>query len=407
MINKIKSRINKKYAVISVYVIVTVLIILMFASAIFQIGNILKAVTSALQYISCMLTPLFIGIIIAYITNPLVSFIEKVLRKFKPFKLKNEKIYRSIAVFSCILLIIFGILLLFGTFIFSITKQIFNMNIDNVINTVTNYVNSFSDSLKSLEGKLSTYNIQSSVIDQYIGQFSSMLTNSVTSFANNIVANTMNISGYISNFVFGLIIGIYLLLDKDEIFGYGNKLLKALFSEKTEGKIKSGLSDINYIFSGYIRGTVLDASLMCVILSVTLTIIGIKFGVLIGILAGICNLVPYFGPIVAFSGTVIFGVLNGQYNQVIIAIITLLIIQQVDGNIIQPKLLSNSIAIKPVLILIAVIIGAQIYGPLGMVLAVPVTALIKLFLERFIEQKLKKKELLINKNNHDADSDNY
>lgn len=81
---------------------------------------------------------------------------------------------------------------------------------------------------------------------------------------------------------------------------------------------------------------------------------------LIGILAGMCNLIPYFGPIVAFAGTIVFGVLNGQYTQVGIAIIVLIIVQQIDGNIVGPKLVGNSVSLKPIFILISVIIGAQI-----------------------------------------------
>lgn len=403
MIEKIKLKVNKKYAAISAYVIITALIIFILARATFEIENIFKALKGVFQYLGRILIPVFIGVIIAYITNPMVVFIEKMLKKIKFFKPKNEKRYRTIAVFFCVILIALVIFLLIGTFIFSITKQFSNIKIDGIIDIVTSYINSFSDSLKNIEAMLSKFNIESKAVEQYAAKFSTTLANGLKNFANDLVANTMNISGYISNFIFGLIIGIYLLLDKDDLLEYVNKVSKAIFSEGTEKKISSCMQDLDHIFSGYIRGTMLDALFMCVILSLSLSIIGIRFGVLIGILAGLCNLVPYFGPIVAFAGTIIFGVLNAQYSQVIIAIIVLIIVQQIDGNIIAPKLLGSSVSLKPVFILISLIIGADIGGVLGMVLAVPVAAVIKLFFKRYIEGRLQKKRLIADQSNINID----
>jgi len=398
MIDKIKFKINKKYATISLYVLITTLIIFILARATFEIEGILKAVTIALKYIGKMLTPVFVGIIIAYIINPLIELIESLLRKTKFLKFKVEKNYRIIAVFACMILIILVVFFLIGSFIFSITKQISNMNFDKVIGVITSYINGFSDSLNNIEVKLRSMHIESKALEQYVAQFSSTLISWINNFTDNLAANTLNISGYISNFVFGLIIAVYLLLDKDDFIQYANKFSKAMFSDKNSKIIKSYLHDFDEIFSGYIRGTLLDVLFMCVALSVSLGIIGIKSGVLIGFLASLCHLVPYFGPIVAFAGTIIFGLLNAQYSQVVIAIIVLFIILQIDSNIIQPKLLGSNLSLKPIFILISIIIGAYIAGFLGMVLAVPVAALIKLFLKRIIEERIKEKELIVNDN---------
>ena len=395
MIDKVKSKLNKKYNVISAYVIITAVIIFILARATFEIEVILKALGIAFSYIGKILTPVFVGIIIAYITNPMVNFIEKQLKKIKLLKFKDDKKYRGPAVLISILLIVLVIFLLVGTFIFSVTKQVSSINFDKITSVITSYVNNFSDSFQNIEGKLKSLHIESKALEQYVTQFSQSLTGFLKNFANNLASNAVNISGYITNFVIGLIIAIYFLLDKDDFAEYGNKFSKAMFKEKTEKKIKGFLNDLNQIFSGYIRGTILDALFMCVSLSITLGIIGIKFGILIGILAGFCHLIPYFGPIVAFAGTVIFGLLNGQYSQVIVAIILLFIIMQVDTNIICPKLLGSSVQLKPVFILLSIIIGASVAGIKGMILAVPVAGVIKLLLSKFMEKRLRKKELEI------------
>jgi predicted PurR-regulated permease PerM len=131
---------------------------------------------------------------------------------------------------------------------------------------------------------------------------------------------------------------------------------------------------------------------MMAIISLTLSVIGVKFGVIIGILAGIGNLIPYCGPFVAYFSTVLVCVINGQYRELIIAVIALFIVQAIDGNVIAPKLLSHSIQIHPVLVIISLIFGNAIGGLLGMLLAVPVGALIKVLFVRYINHRLEKKE---------------
>ncbi|OPJ57598.1 AI-2E family transporter [Clostridium oryzae] len=393
MFEKFKSHINKKYTTISVYVIITVAIIFALGFATTRIGIIFKTATDVLFYLLKIFTPVFIGVVIAYIIDPMVNFTEKLYSKSKIIRFKNQKKYRSLAVFSCIIGTITLIFVLVGLFIFSITKEIANIKLDQAIALITNYINSFSDSLSSFEGKLADLNIvKSNAIDQYISQLSTSLINGLKDFTNNLAGSTKHISSYASNIVFGLIIGIYLLLDKEDFKEYCDKFSRALFTDKMQNRIKNFWEDFNRIFSGYIRGQLLDSLFMCIVLSICLTIIGIKFGMLIGVLAGLCNLIPYFGPIVAFVGTILFGMLNGQYTQVIIAIVVLLIVQQIDGNIIGPKLLGKSVSLKPIFILVAVLIGSQIAGVLGMVLAVPVAGIIKLFIKRHIDERLRKKE---------------
>lgn len=393
MLEKLKSQFNKKYTAISMYVILTALIIFILAYIITRLNVVFSGIHGVLSYIGNLLTPVFIGVVIAYILDPLVGVFEKMYRKMKHLKVKNEKKYRSISVFSCILIVLLLIISLLGAFVFSITRQISGMKIDEIIKIITNYINSFSHSLRGIEDKLASFNIGSNGVKQYITQFSTFLVTGLSNFANDLTVNALNISGYVSNLGLGLIIAIYLLIDKKDFLRYLNMLSKVLFSDRIADKLKGYWHDFDNIFSGYIRGTILDALFMSVVLSISLSVIGIKFGALIGVLAGLCNLIPYFGPIVAFVGTVFFGMLNAQYIKVIVAIVVLIIVQQIDGTIVGPKFLANSVSLKPVIILVSVIIGSKIAGVAGMVLAVPVTATIKLFIKRYIDRKITAEKL--------------
>jgi predicted PurR-regulated permease PerM len=185
------------------------------------------------------------------------------------------------------------------------------------------------------------------------------------------------------------------------------KVGTALLNPKWNKKVARLLADADSVFSGYIRGQLSDAVVMMILISLSLSIIGVKFAVLIGIFAGIANLIPYCGPFVAYFSTIIVCIVNGQYTELFIAVIVLFIIQAIDGNIIAPKLLSKSIQIHPVLVIISLIFGSAIGGLLGMLLAVPVGALIKLLFVRYIDYKLEKKDAEIiqeesNKNNNIA-----
>ena len=391
MLDKLKNQYNKKYTTISLYVILTVLIIFVLAYITTRLEDAFKIVKNVISYILKLFSPVFVGLIIAYILDPLVESFEKHIRKIKFLKFKNDKKYRTISVISCVVLVLLLIIFLLVAFVFGITKQFSGIKFEEFIELLTNYINSFSDSLIGIENSLAKFNVESDALKKYITDISGFLFSGLSSFANNLAANALNISGFISTFALGIVIAIYLLIDKEEFLRYANIISSVIFTNNIDGKLRGYWHDFDNIFSGYIRGQLMDALLMSVILSITLSIIGIKFGALIGVLAGLCNLIPYFGPLVAFVGTIFFGLINMQYVQVVIAIIALIIIQQIDGTIIGPKLLGNSVSLKPVFILIAVIIGGGIGGVAGMVMAVPVAALIRLFLKRYIRNKLDEK----------------
>jgi predicted PurR-regulated permease PerM len=131
---------------------------------------------------------------------------------------------------------------------------------------------------------------------------------------------------------------------------------------------------------------------MMILISIVLSITGVKFAIVIGILEGIGNLIPYFGPIVAYFGTTLVCLISGDLKTLVISIIALFLIQFIDGNMIGPKLLSNSIQIHPLIIIVSIIFGSALGGFLGMLLAVPVGAYVMLVFVRFIEHRLKKKE---------------
>ncbi len=123
---------------------------------------------------------------------------------------------------------------------------------------------------------------------------------------------------------------------------------------------------------------------MFVVISITLSIVGVKYAIIIGALAGFGNLIPYVGPFIAYGSTIIVTLVSGDIKTLIIALIALFVVQTIDGNVINPKLLGNNVDVHPMLVVISLIIGQGAFGLLGMLFAVPVAALCKVIFEKLM-----------------------
>ncbi|MGB8454658.1 MAG: AI-2E family transporter [Anaerocolumna sp.] len=385
------NKLNKRYTLIALYVIVTCIIIYCLSLVAKSAPAIINGIMGRVHWFMRVAKPIVLGFVFAYLFDPLIDFFEAELKKIK---IKNRKLKatRSWAVFTAIILFFIVIIVIISVLVFSVTDQLRLANFDDIIVLANSYAKTFSDFYNSIIDKLDKLNIQSNEISQYVKDAATYILNYLKLMGGSIVSSISNLSSYITTFIFSFIIAIYFMIDGKMIKEYLKKVGKALISEKWNAGIVRFLADADSVFSGYIRGQLMDAFVMMLIISLTLSVVGVKFAIIIGIMAGIGNLVPYCGPLVAYFSTVLISLINGQYKELFIAVIALFIVQAIDGNIIAPKLLSHSIQIHPVLVIISLIFGNAIGGLLGMLLAVPVGALIKVLFVRYINHKLEKKE---------------
>jgi predicted PurR-regulated permease PerM len=388
---KLNDKLNKRYTLIASYVIVTCIIIYCLSLVAKSAPSIMKNVMESLNWFMKVAKPIVLGFVIAYLFNPVNDFFEN---RYKKIRIRNRQLKstRSWAVFTTIIIIFIVLVGIISLLVFSVTDQLRVANFDDIIVLAQSYMNTINALYYDILGKLDDLNIQSNEINQYVKDAATYILNYLRLAGGSLVNSLSNISSYITTFIFSFIIAIYFMIDGKMIKEYLKKVRHALISDKWNARIVRFLADADSVFSGYIRGQLSDAFVMMIIISLTLSIVGVKFAVIIGILAGIGNLIPYCGPIIAYLSTGIICIINGQYKELIIAVIALFIVQAVDGNIIAPKLLSQSIQIHPVLVIISLIFGSAIGGLLGMLLAVPVGALIKVLFVRYINLRLEKKE---------------
>lgn len=197
-------------------------------------------------------------------------------------------------------------------------------------------------------------------------------------------------NGIFSAFV-TIVVSIYILLERAEIVNFVKRLNRSIFTEKKCQAIDRYFEKGNDIFFKYISGQIIDAIIVAIIMSVALTIMKVKYAVLLGFLIGVFNLIPYFGAIIAVIVACVITIFTGGFVQAIWVAVVLIIIQQIDANIINPKILRDALEISKILIIFAVTVGGAYFGVLGMFLGVPAIAVIKMMLDDYIERNEKEK----------------
>lgn len=274
---------------------------------------------------------------------------------------------------------------------FAITKQITGINGDSV-NTL---VNSVIEQAKAFEHSFRNWLNDLNIEKGYLLKFEKTLVSKATEILNRtrgLPSMFAGIAAGASTMMFSLLFAVYFLLDGPNLKKYWGSVVRTMWSQKANNRISYIYRDVDEIFSGYFRGEVTDALVMAVLVSIAFTVIGMPYGVMIGVMVGIGNLIPYMGPVVGYGLTLVAGIVTGNIETMIIGLVVIGIIQVVDGAVINPKLLSNSIEIHPMLVILALLAGNKIGGFVGMIGAVPVAALIKLWFERAVEYRKNEKK---------------
>ncbi len=258
----------------------------------------------------------------------------------------------------------------------------------NLVNMATRSINSFYTTAVKW---LSQLNFESKEINDYVQNIGTVVASLITQWGQNALGALKNIPSFFSNLIFTIIFAVYFQLDHEGLRKYWGRAFRALFPTRFNDGIRLFAKDANRVCSGYIRGQFLDAILMAISISIALSLAGVRFSVLIGIFTGIGNLIPYVGPIVGYCSTILICLINGDYLRLVIGVVIVFVIQTIDGNIVNPKLLSSNIEVHPMLVIIALIIGSSTGGIVGMLAAVPIAALLKIQFERLVDYLMKKR----------------
>lgn len=343
-----------------------------------------------------ILKPVMYGLAIAYLLNPMVTNIEKIFIKILTKRIKNQDringISRSLGIFCSLSFMLLCIILLFNL----ILPELF-ASIENVIQ---NLPNQLSDLVVGVN-KVASENDQFSLIladamSELTNYFKLWVQTDLLTSINNIMTNVT--SGVISfvkelfNIIMGGIISIYILYSKETFGAQSKKVIYALLPIENANLTLHIAKKSNNIFGGFVIGKIIDSLIIGGIAFIILTIMQMPYILLVSVIIGVTNVIPFFGP---YIGAIPCAILIFLQNpmQGVYFVIFIIILQQIDGNIIGPKILGDSTGLSSFWVIVAILLGGGLFGFLGMVVGVPTFAVIYYICQVIVKEKLRKKDL--------------
>ncbi len=379
----------------SFFILFNAVLLYIIFSVIKNLGDISEQVIKIISTIIEAFWPLIIGLILAYLLNPLSELIDdKLVAKLiklpdDPIKAeKREGLRRLISVLFTVILVIAAIIaLMYGFTVLLIGKVVFN--------DLSALMESFMAALLSYEDTFRNWiatNMPNGMLSEKLGEIATYVMGwlSENISVSNLIATFANIGGNVIDVVIGIIISIYLMKDKKFFLGLWRKFLHLTFPQKGNAVITEALSEVNDVLSKFIRGALLDALFIAILSSIGLSIMGLEAAVFIGVFAGICNVIPYFGPVIGMIPAFLMGLFTEGFWEGAIAVIILFVIQQIDANLIYPKIVGSSTGLHPLMVLLSVSVFGYFGGILGMLLAVPIAGVIQVFVVKWATNKEKK-----------------
>ena len=333
-----------------------------------------------------ILKPFLIGLLIAYILFIPCRKIENALKKSK-FKIISKKA-RGISVVTTYIMFIAVVII--------IINCIFPILIDSVVELVSN-IPTYYETLVNKYAELPEDSIFKSDMMQEkmqeltnidIKQFLSINNEKIIEYVKNII----NVFSGIFDVFVSIVVSVYILLQRSSIVKSLRRFSRAIFKKDTYETLDKYFTNANEVFFTFVTSQLLDAVIVGILTTVAMLIIKVKYAPLLGFIIGLFNMIPYIGAIVAVAFGILVTFITGGFGKALVMAIVVIILQQIDANIINPKIIGSSLKTSPLLVLFSITIGGAYFGILGMFLAVPIAVVIKTILTDFVDSRNKIKD---------------
>ena len=365
-----------------------IIIISYIALVIFALVNFSKIIAFLGKVIS-IFSPFLLGIILAFVLNVLNNFIEKkIFGKIKPSKIWN-KIKRPL----CITL---SLILVFLTIFF-----VMNLLIPQLKNSASLFTDTLPAYKEDIIGILNKFDVDESTVNkvgQYLDNFGKVITDYIKGNSKDVITVTTEVAtsvvNIISKGIITLVFAIYMIAQKETLSRQINKVMKAYLKPKTINKINTVGTLANKTFSNFVTGQCLEALIFGSLVFVGMLIFRFPYASTIGVLLGFTALIPIFG---AFIGTAIGFILIMMVSPVkaILFVVFIIVLQQIEGNLIYPRVVGKSIGLPGMWVLLSVTVGGSIGGILGMLIATPLCSLLYALFTKMVNDRLKSNKIVI------------
>jgi len=386
---------NKKYFTVSIYALIIMIIAILFYKIIDNLSGTFGNVNKFIN----ILSPFFIGFLFTFLLNPGVMFFERQLNKVRNKKKPHKpKRIRFLSIFIMYILVLGAILLIL---IYIIPQLI--TNISTLVSQLTDLFKltdtsqlpdaflPYTTQITDIADKFSEKNAMFNIIESF-KTLDPTIFNTFKNIIPQILQASVSFTAGFFDVILGIVISIYLISDKENFILQLKKLSFALLKTETANKLMILCSETNTIFKKFFIGKALDSLIIGLICFVFMSITKIQFAFLISIIICITNMIPYFGPYIGAIPSILIILMISPLHALWF-IIFVIVLQQFDGIWLGPKILGGSVGLKPFWIIFAIILGGGLFGLLGMFLGVPFLAVIYNLCNKFINNKLKQKNV--------------
>ena len=339
-----------------------------------------------------ILRPFVFGIIFAYLLNGPLMFFERKLSFVE--KKKPQRVLKRVLAIIVSWIAAIAVLSAF----FYIVMPDVTESINVLINNIPYYLSSLQDFVRNIT---ETYGIEAPFIDYFL-EFeisSEVFATLLKEYGEDLIpqlANIANLSVKIGNVVFDIIIAtvlsVYIMYSKETLIAQLKKALYAVLKTETASNLVRFARESHRIFSGFINGKLLDSLIIGILCFIGMSVIGLEFTMLISFIVGCTNVIPFFGPFLGAIPSVLILLMVDPWQALWFGIFVF-VLQQLDGNVIGPKILGDSTGLPALWVMFAILVGGGIFGIIGMFIGVPAFAVIYKFAKEYLENKLKKKNL--------------
>ncbi len=381
---------NNKYTTIAVYVFLVVAACLLFKAGVEQFD----VIWGWFQKIIGYLFPFIYGFVLAYLLSPLVRRIEKPLKNNTQLRPKAR---RGIAM-ACAYLLVVIIIGVFGMVVGPVLAESTAQLVGNV--------SFYSKKINELINQLISYIPDESIsqeVQAALTQVFEVLYAFISSFLTQVVSIATKVVSSVIEVVMGIIISIYMLGDKERLIAQTKKVFSALLPERAYRQVIRVAHDSNQKFSGFITGKIIDSTIIGILCAVGMLIFQMPFVALVSLIVGITNVIPYFGPFIGAIPGVILVLIGGDITKAVLFAAFILGLQQFDGNILGPAILGQSTGLSAMWVVFAILLFGGLYGFVGMIIGVPLLAVIFGVLRSIIDAILRKKGMSTDSRDYASD----
>ena len=340
--------------------------------------------------------PIIFGLVLAYLLNPVMKFLEEPLLKFFLPRAKDEKkarkTARGIAVAGAAIFLIIVIALLILAVVPSLVSSI-----SSLIEKMPDYVKNFVAMIQTgIFGNTNLAAWMTKAITEVTNYLEEWAQNSllpmVQTYLSQITSGVFSVLKSLLNFIIGIIVAIDVMLIQDTLLGQSKKIIYAVFKPKFGNTLIHTVRKCSDIFGGFISGKLLDSLIIGLICYIGCVILRIPNALLVAVIIGVTNIIPFFGPIIGAIPAVLLVVIQSPIHALYL-LIFIVVLQQVDGNIIGPKILGDSTGLSSFWVMFAILVFGGIWGFFGMLLGVPIMAVIYYIATKLVRHALQKKGL--------------